>query len=266
MKKFTHKHYIICPLVIALFISIIYVTGLPLGLINYNVAGNNIFYLLNIILASALCIIIVKALYPEWIFGFRLKSCVDGLLKYWWTGLASVTSILISSYYAFRPLDKTPAAGTIIIWVVINCFLVAFIEELFVRGVLLKALLTGFKSYKHGIIITVFVSSILFGLGHIYGMLQYEAGLMIMKLGWTIGIGIFLACIYVLTDSLWIVIILHWVSNMSAEILYYYSSSNDMFANALGSLIICLMLAVIGLVYLAKRKHLIEHKNSMKLS
>jgi membrane protease YdiL (CAAX protease family) len=266
MKKFAHKHYIICPLVIALLIAIIYVSGLPLALINYKVAGNNIFYILNMILATVLCIILVKALYPEWRFGFQLKGLVDGLLKYGWTGLVGIALILINTYYAFRPFVKTPAIGTFLIWGIIYCFFVAFIEELLLRGVLLNTLLKGLESHKQGSIIAILVSSIFFGLGHIPGMLQYNTGLIIMKFAWTIALGIYFACVYVLSDSLWTVITLHWAVDMSSLIFYYHSNSQNVYANPLEDLIIFYILAAIGLAYFTKRIHLIEHKNNVKLS
>lgn len=253
-------------MVIALLIGIIYVFGLPLGLFNYDVAGNNIFYMFNMILASAICIILVKALYPGWRFGFQLKGFVDGLSKYGWTGFVGAALILICSYYAFRPFVKTPTVGVILIWVIIYCFLVALIEELLLRGLLLNTLLKGFQCHKQGIIMAILVSNIFFGLGHIPGMLQYSIGLIIAKLAWTIGLGIYLACVYVLTDSLWTVITIHWVVDVSGSIFYYFSSSQNPYANALGALIIFWMLAVIGLVHLAKKNHLKECKNNIKLS
>jgi hypothetical protein len=82
MKEFAHKHCIICPLAISLLISIMYITNLPLALVYYEVAGNNIFVIFNMIVTSLLCIILVKALYPKWIFGFQCKGLAGSLLKY----------------------------------------------------------------------------------------------------------------------------------------------------------------------------------------
>lgn len=249
-----------------LLIAIIYISGLPLGLINFEVAGNNIFYMFNMILAAVLCIILVKALYPEWRFGFQLKGLADGFLKYGWTGLVGVALILINTYYAFRPFTKTPAIDTILIWGIIYCFLVALIEELLLRGVLLNTLLKGFESRRQYTIIAIWVSSIFFGLRHIPGMLQYNAELIIMKFAWTMGLGIYLACIYVLTDSLWIVITFHYAFDLSSLIFYYHSNSQDYYSNPLENVIIFWILAAIGLVYFTKRNHLLEHKNNMTLS
>ena len=66
-----------------------------------------------------------------------------------WT-IIGVVLLLITSYYAYRPLDKIPVKGTILIWVVIYYFFVALIEEVFNRGLLLNTLLKGFERNKDG--------------------------------------------------------------------------------------------------------------------
>lgn len=267
MKKFIHKHYTICPLIIALLIAFMYITGLPFVLINYEVAGNNIFYIFNIILASALCIILIKALYPEWRLGFQLNGLMNSLKEYGWVGLIGVAWLLITSYYAYRPLNKIPVKGTILIWVVIYYFFVALIEELFNRGVLLNALLKGFERYKQGVIIAIFLSSIIFALGHMPGMFQDTLEAMIGKIILAFGLGIFFGCIYICTNkNLLIVILLHWMLDMSAAVFYYYSSSGNMFANVFERVLICLILAVIGLVCIAKKNHYAQNKNNITLS
>lgn len=259
MREFAHRHYIVCQLIISLFIAFIYITGLPLGLINYEVAGNNIFFIFNMILASVLCIIFVKALYPEWKFGFQSKGLMDNLFRYGWSGLIGVVLLLITSYHAYSPLNKTPVKGAILIWVVIYYLFVALIEELFIRGILLNTLLKGFEKYKRGIVIAILLSSILFALGHIPGMLQYTLEAMIGKVVLAFCLGIFLGCVYVCTnENLLLVIILHWLLDMSSAIFIYYSSSGDLFANIFERVLICLALAVIGLVFISKRISLIK--------
>lgn len=263
MKEFAQKHYIICPLVISLLISIMYITSLPLVLLNYQVAGNNLFAILNMILASALCIILVKALYPKWFFGFHRKGLASSLLKYGWTGLIGAALLLITCYYAYRPLDKTPEKGTILVWIVLYYFFVALIEELFNRGVLLNTLLKGFERYKHGVISSIFLSSIIFALGHIPGMLQDTLGAMVGKVVLAFGLGIFFGCIYMCTSkNILTVIILHWLLDMSSAIFIPYSSSGNMFANVFERVLVCLILAVIGLVFIANRFRFIEYKKS----
>lgn len=268
MKEFVHKHYLLFQLIITLFIAFIYITGLPLVLINYEVAGNNIFYIFNMILSSALCIILVKTLYPEWRFGFQLKGLMDSLLKYGWSGIIGVVLLLITCYHAYSPLNKTPIKGAILIWVVIYYFFVAFIEELFIRGVLLNTLLKGFERYNLGIIIAILLSSILFALGHIPGMLQYTLGAMIGKVALALGLGIFLGCVYVCTNkNLLTVIILHWLLDMSSAIFTYYSSYGDLFANIFERVLVCLVLAVIGLIFYFRKNELDKkYENNMRLS
>lgn len=261
MKKFAQQHSIFCPLAIALLIAVIYVTGLPLGLFHYEVAGLDIFYMFNMVAASVLCIILVKTLYPAWRFGFQLKSFMDGLLKYGWTGIVGVALILINTYYAFGPFVKTPTISTVLLWG-IYCFLVAVIEEVLLRGVLLNIILKGLESHKQGMMIAIWVSSLFFGLGHIPGMLQFDAGLIMMKFVWTIGLGIYLACIYLLTDSLWTVIILHFFVDMSSLIFYLSSSSQNYYSNPIENIMIFWLLAVIGLIYVANSSRLKEQTNN----
>jgi membrane protease YdiL (CAAX protease family) len=164
-------------------------------------------------------------------------------------------------------LDKIPAKGNVLIWVVIYYFFVALIEELFNRGVLLNTLLKGFERYKQGVIIGIFLSSIIFALGHIPGMLQYTLGAMVGKVVLAFGLGIFFGCIYVCTNkNILTVIILHWLFDMSSAIFISYSSSGDMFANVFERVVVSLILAVIGLICIAKRFRYIEYKNYIKMS
>ena len=75
-RKLLDKHYIIFPLFISLLVSAIYVTGLPLRLIQFEVASNNIFYMFNIVLASVLCLVSMKTLYAKWKFGFQFNGVI----------------------------------------------------------------------------------------------------------------------------------------------------------------------------------------------
>ncbi|MBN2655514.1 MAG: CPBP family intramembrane metalloprotease [Spirochaetales bacterium] len=247
MSRISNRSVLI-PLITTAAISAMYVTGLPLSLFQYEVAGNNIFYLINIIVASAACLAIMKAFLPRWTFGFSLIEGLAGLKKYGWTGLIGIILISVTSYLKFGPLSEAPDPGVIHIWVTLYYFLVAFIEELFVRGVLQQTLITIMNYRKKGIFMAIITSSVIFGLGHIPGMLQYEASLIVMKLLWTIFLGIYLGTMYYLSGSLWTVIIIHWALDLAAGIFFYYSDSGDMFANSTGSLAACGILAITGLV------------------
>jgi membrane protease YdiL (CAAX protease family) len=248
MVKFVQDHFILFPLVVTAITAGLYMSGMPLGLLKYNIAGNNIFYIANMIFAGIFCIAIIKTLYGGWVFGLNLYKINDSLFRYGWPLILGSLFILIGSYFILRPLNNTPEKGSILIWVVIYYFFVAFVEETFIRGVFFKTLLKWFEIKNNKVIMAIIVSSLIFGLGHIPGMLQQSIQIILIRLTGVIALGIFFGCVYIHSGNLLSVIILHWIINISASILFYYSHSKNLFANVELCMVISIILAIWGIV------------------
>jgi hypothetical protein len=99
MIKFIQDHFIIFPLVITAVTAELYMSGIPFELLKHNIAGNNIFYIVNMIFVSIFCIAAIKTLYGEWIFGLNLYRINYGIFRYGWPLILGSIFIFIGSYY-----------------------------------------------------------------------------------------------------------------------------------------------------------------------
>ncbi len=68
---------------------------------------------------------------------------------------------------------------------------------------------------RNNTIIAIIVSSVIFGLGHIFGVLGQPLLVILTKVVWTIAMGIYFGTIYKKTNNnLWLPIILHFIINV----------------------------------------------------
>jgi membrane protease YdiL (CAAX protease family) len=125
-------------------------------------------------------------------------------------------------------------------------FAIAIIEEILLRGLLLKLFE---KTFNTKTMLAVIVSSALFGIGHIPGMIQENIFTIIIRVLGTIAVGISLCLIYIKTNNLWTVIILHFLLNCCGSIAYYFSYSNDVYEIAriwpIPMIIVCIINLII---------------------
>ena len=93
---------------------------------------------------------------------------------------------------------------------------VAIVEELYVRGLLLNLIEKIFYKKKNNTMIAIILSAVIFGIGHIFGVLGQPILIIITKVIWTIAMGIYFGAIYKKTNNLWLPIILHFIINICA--------------------------------------------------
>ncbi|MGM0410668.1 MAG: CPBP family intramembrane glutamic endopeptidase [Bacillota bacterium] len=118
--------------------------------------------------------------------------------------------------------------------------LVAFVEEIIFRGIILKILL------KKGLMKAIFGSSILFSLSHLLNTLQVNNLFSIMSQTiYALIIGIILAMIVIKTNNIIIAIVFHYLNNIM-------TSLNPGVESLLSSLISAIMfiIAIIYIIYL----------------
>ena len=140
-----------------------------------------------------------------------------------------------------------------VLWLVVYNLLVALVEETFARGVLLVALVTAFADRRHGTLIAVILSSAVFGLGHVPGMLGYPWWLVAAKVLWATALGVFLAAVYLRSGNLWSTVILHALLNIAAGAAVFLSPQAEPFSTAGVTLLVCVGLGVFGLFLLRRR-------------
>ena len=93
---------------------------------------------------------------------------------------------------------------------------VAFIEELYIRGLLQNIIEKLFHKKENAAFYAIILSSLIFGIGHIFGTLGSSVFTIICKVIWTIALGLYLGVIYKKTGNLWVPVILHTVIDFCA--------------------------------------------------
>ena len=94
----------------------------------------------------------------------------------------------------------------------------SLVEETMVRALVLTAMLLAWGSTKKGIAKSVLLSSLLFGLIHLFNILVRPVGVVLFQAAVVSLPGIFYAAIVLKTRSLWPPILFHWLSNAAINV------------------------------------------------
>jgi membrane protease YdiL (CAAX protease family) len=136
-----------------------------------------------------------------WLAGLRIQGRPN------WNGwllflLAIVAVLLVGSMVSFYTAQ--PMAVSVIVSVAFGSILVGIFEESVFRGIILNSL-----AQRHGIVLSVFASSALFGLLHLGNLLFGESGAQAAaQVTWTFLAGIILAWTYLFSGRNLILVIL----------------------------------------------------------
>lgn len=105
-----------------------------------------------------------------------------------------------------------------IVWFAIECLMIGWFEELVFRGAILSAWAERGKRTKQGLFLAVVGSSALFGLIHLLN-LTAGAGLVptLLQVGYSFGMGMLWAVVYLKTGNLWYPILLHALYNFTGS-------------------------------------------------
>jgi len=172
--------------------------------------------MVNFIFIGLIAFITFRFLCPKWELGLKCIGLVDGLKKYSIPGVIVGIISLIGFYIGLKPFDYSPTIWKVLIEGIIYYIGVAIVEELYVRGLLLNLIEKLCDKNKNKTIIAIVISSLIFGLGHIFGTLGQPILVIISKVVWTLAMGLYFGAIYKKTNNLWIPIILHFFINVCA--------------------------------------------------
>lgn len=222
-----NKRELISVAILTLFIAFMDVTGIPsVFFFHPQVADIEPFYftlMLNFLIIGVVAFLFLRALCPAWKLGLTKTGLIDGLKKYGIIGAAAAIAGLLAFYIGLSPFDRQPSAAKVLVEGVIYYAGVAVIEELYLRGLLLNLLEKLFAKSKDNTLMAVIVSSVIFGLGHIFSVLNQPLLVIISKVIWTIGMGLFFGMVYKKTNTLWLPIMLHFLIDVCA-LPYCFSS------------------------------------------
>ena len=112
----------------------------------------------------------------------------------------------------------SPRPLTLLIVVLHPLIGTAVLEEVLVRGLLLKLLLTKMGGTQKGIVNACLIASLIFGLAHIVNLTHMGVASVIPQIMYATAIGLFFAALYLRTKRLWVPILLHGLFNLATQI------------------------------------------------
>lgn len=206
--------------ILTVLLAFMDISGWPCSLfVNIQISDIEPFYwtlMLNFIIIGIIAFFTLEYLCPNWELGLNGKGIVAGFKKYGVVGIAVGIISGIAFYIGLQPFNYRPTIWKILIEGIIYYFGVAFVEELYVRGLLLNIIEKLLSTNKNKTVIAVVFSSLIFGLGHIFGVLGQPPLVVIAKVIWTVAMGLYFGMIYKKTNNLWIPIILHFIIDICA--------------------------------------------------
>ena len=206
--------------ILTILLAFMDISGLPSALfLNIEISDITPFYwtlMLNFIIIGAIAFLTLKYLCPDWKLGFNKNGLKNGFKKYGTVGIVVGVISGIAFYIGLKPFNSHPTIWKVLIEGIIYYIGVAIVEELYVRGLLLNLIEKLCCKRKNNIIIAIILSSVIFGLGHIFGVLGQPILIIITKVIWTIAMGMYFGIIYKKTNNLWLPIILHFIIDVCA--------------------------------------------------
>lgn len=219
MKK---KEYVIIG-ILTILAAFMEITGLPCRLISVEVLDIMPIYwslLADFVLIGSIVFFTLKYFVPSWDLGLRKRGFGSGARKYGGIGIAVGIAVGIASGIAFyiglKPLNNSPTVAKVLIECILYYFGVAFVEELYIRGLLLNLLEKMFSKNEKNTSAAILVSSAIFGVGHIFGAIGQPISVVCAKVVWTVAMGIYFGAIYKKTENLWLPIVLHFIMDIGA--------------------------------------------------
>lgn len=206
--------------ILTVLIAFMDISGLPsIFLINIELLDITPVYfslMLNFVIIGIIAFLTLKYFCPNWKLGLSKKGLIVGLKKYGILGIIVGIITGIAFYIGLRPFNYNPTIWKVLIEGIIYYIGVAIVEELYVRGLLLNLIEKICYKKRNNTIIAIIISSVIFGLGHIFGVLGQPILVIITKVVWTIAMGLYFGAIYKKTNNLWQPIILHFIINVCA--------------------------------------------------
>lgn len=252
-----NKKELIIISILTILIAIMDITGIPsVFFININILDINPFYftlMFNFLIIGLITFLVLKYICPDWKLGLKKEGLKNGIKRYGIIGIIVGIISGIAFYIGLKPFNANPSIWKVLIEGIIYYIGVAIIEELYIRGLLLNIIEKIFYNKKNSTLIAIILSSVIFGLGHIFGTLGQPIIVIIGKVIWTIGMGIYFGTIYKKTNNLWLPIIIHFLIDICA-IPYCFSNINGYPNISLYIIIPTYLLLGIYSIYIIKKK------------
>ncbi|WP_311406699.1 CPBP family intramembrane glutamic endopeptidase [Liquorilactobacillus uvarum] len=213
----------------------------------------------NVMFFSELCILIVVSL-MNWLY---FKVQVETRIGYLRTGLLLSIPALIpaaANYLQMKQLPPWPTALKLLaLSLLVGCF-----EELLFRGMLLRSLLIKWRGLKHGPLLALFVSSVVFGLIHLINLMHQSLPATFYQVEFAFSVGMLLGGIYLRSHNIFLCIFLHALIDSGAFFANWMNNSVTMQTPAIwmlaAGIIVFAPYYLLGVIYVrpSKRKTIFE--------
>ena len=150
-------------------------------------------------------------------FRFRSKGFAKGVFC---TGITLIVLVVLNLHDDFsQPEISFAKALPRLIFAFICNMGVGMYEESTLRGTLFNSFRYRFGESRKGIVKAILISSIVFGLLHFSNLIPSPTRVIatISQVIYAIAIGCCLACVYYITDSIWVVSVLHGLIDFTSE-------------------------------------------------
>ncbi len=253
-----NKKQITVMTILTLVIAFMDISGLPAALFVHcslsDVTPYVMSLLVNFLIIGLFAWLVLKSFGKDWPLGLHASGLVEGLKKYASAGVAAGVFSCAAFIIGLAPFDHKPSVWKILIEGVLYYLGVAVIEELYVRGLFLNIVDKIFHKKEHHEIIAIWVSSVVFGLGHIPGVIGMEPLVILFKVISTVGMGLYFGVIYKKTNNLWVPIILHGFIDICALPYCFTTFSGYKTISLIGLVIIYTLLGIYSIVLMKPQK------------
>ena len=215
-----------------IILAFVLITILPTQVVQrFNLIDSPYVEIIYLSIIIAILAAVVVAFGQKKVFAFSFKSFKDTFVIGGVMTAITAFYLIFNMYKAIRDYGKPQMDSKTIVLFLIGNFLGAGIrEELLTRGLLLTFFRKAFGKSKASYIAAMSLSSIIFGLIHLSNLEGViDPTPIYAQIIYAIGIGFFLAALYIRTGNLWGNMVLHFLFDISLMVYpYIYANRSDM--------------------------------------
>lgn len=212
-------------------------------------------------LASAVIVTFYAKVFELKRFGIKKENFLKGLVTGGFLFFVVIVNLIMTIQEAAEYPAVTPSLY-LIFMVVIEQLFVGVFEEFLFRGLILNTLLEKMGSQRKGRILSIILSSVLFGLVHLLNLFENPnmINATISQVFYSAFIGIFLGALYVRAGNIWVVVVYHAMVNLAGElpVIFYDlpagTMADETLNNVMVSILTNVVFVLVGLFLVRKRK------------
>lgn len=169
---------------------------------------------------------------------FTYRSTMSCIKQQWWSLLLLFGVPTVAFIVSLWPLEAQPSFQTLLIDGIFFYLLVGCIEEFFCRGLLL----TAFRTWMGSDFAALIFSSLIYGLFHLPSIWNGPLLLILMRVFWSIALGLYLGFLFLRSNNLLFVILVHALADWST--LVFFFSEQDWYPASAGAIVLLLYLSL----------------------